>query len=255
MFRGTIEVDAHALAVVMAHYDIGQPHQVLLPEPMFLRAAANDEALRRAKEQFTGYGLVEGDRLNEQFWYTLNAIARPEIEYYGWFQVRGTTTGVLAAKLHREAFVAVREATTVRMRPIRGDNLVPELVSELPSLRAATFKPISVRLSEATAALSGESGNGYSRSLGSGLTAPLQQLKDLTKREEMGGAQLSVAVRDESGNRFPCEYPVHIVDNPEGRVLNIVTKQGGDAWLLVIPGNPQDIDGRLRQVRAALPRA
>lgn len=258
MFRGTIEFTADAFATILAYYGIGEPHITMEPEPVWRDSTAHVVALRDAREQFGRYGFIHDDgSLDGGFRDTLNATCHAGIEYYSWFQVRGETTAVLAGTLEQESFIAVRTGTRIRMRRIPPGNVVGELISEIPALRPAQFTPISMRLSEARSALLGgrNQGGGYLQSMsGSRGSSPVATLKEFTGREEMGGGQISVAVRDGMGRRTVCEFPLRFVDNPEGRILNVITREGGgEPWLLVVPATPQAVQQRLEALRVTLP--
>jgi hypothetical protein len=255
MFRGTIEFTSDALATILAHHQIGEPHLTMEPEPVWRDPDADGEALRDATAQFARYGLVSEDgRLDEGFRDTLHAACRPHVEYYSWFQVRGELLAVHAAARDGESFVAVRTGTRIRMRRVGPNSLPTELLSELPALRPARFTPISMRLPEAQSARSGRAqGGGYLRTISGTRGAPGETLKELLGYEELGGGEIWVAVRDTLNRRTACPSPVRIVDSAGGRMVSAVTGEGDDAWLLVAPATPQEVQARLGQLRGKLP--
>lgn len=241
MFRGTLEVTADALGVVMEHYDIGEPHVTMRPEPVWRSPDAGAAALADAKAQFARYRLIRADgSMDGGLRASLACSAHPAIEYYGWFQVRGNTTAVLACSLEHEALLAIRDDQRIQLRRCNPAGLAAELLSALPALRPAEFPPLSMRLRDAKGAVNG-SGTGSQQA---------RQLAALRSREEMGGGQLRVARRDQDGNRTRSPVALRIVDNPEGRLLNLVTPDG---WLLVAPGTPAQLRQRLKQAHDALP--
>lgn len=258
MFRGTVECTADAFAIVLAHYGIGEPHLTMETEPAWRNTETSEQAVREARAQFARYGFIDEDgRLDPGFRDSLNAACRPRVEYYSWFQMHGETMGIHAAALEQEAVLSVRTGERIRMRRIGPNSLVTELISELPALRPARFTPISLRLSEARAALSGGGGNpggGYLSSVSGGWSAtPAAKLKELFELDQLGGGPVYVAVRDDLNRRTACRHPLTIMDNPAGRILNLITGDGGDGWLLVAPGTPQAIQERLGQLRTTLP--
>ncbi|OLF17082.1 ESX secretion-associated protein EspG [Actinophytocola xanthii] len=223
-----VTVPAAQLAALLTDHGLGEPHKVLAPEARWLPPAGHDALRRQSRELLGALGWRDRTgRLDREVAAALAVLCRPQVEYYGWLVENGHTIGVLAARIGREAVVAVREAdSTVWMRSIHHTELAERLVEQTPPVPAGpgtrfTVSPAEVRATTPDGRQLTTSGVGMRRA------GPEVRLAQHLARLPSGGhGELSVARRDELGRRQRAQRPLRYTDTSEGRFALVFDGHG-----------------------------
>lgn len=234
MLAGSVRVTVTALTRVLRQHRLGV-HPVLDVTPTFCDGAEDRAAEAAMWREFGELGLLDRrGGLDQGLLDTLLVLARPSVEYFGWFTSRFREYGLLVAELGGDAVVAVRGSHAVRITPVDGESLPETVVRQLPPVRPARMRAVNIRRAE----LSG----------GSSPDSDVAAVRQLVAQAPTGLGELHVAVRDRLARRRTTTEPVRYRDSRRGRVLVRLT---GD-YLSLAPADHRLLAARLRDGYEAL---
>jgi len=243
MLYKPITVSVDALTRVLRLHDLGDPHLTLAVGAIWVDQAndtiADDIALR------TFVDTDMGDRcgLSTDMIDSLTVLARPEVEYYGWFTQGATMTAVLAASIGSDAVLAVRRGHQVRLMPADEARLAEALVGCLPSTPPSCGPSINIRQSRA---VGGHTGQRRDREAG---------LAPLRRSRKTGAGELHVALRQRiTQRRTIAPYPVGYHDTVDGRWWIQVIPGHDENWIVAVPGTDNLLITRLHEALDGLHR-
>jgi hypothetical protein len=230
-------IPARVLATLVAAENLGELHLALAPTAVWRPPTWRDPP---ADEYLAALGWRDRTSgLEREVAATLAVLCRPVVELYGWITHRGTTIGVLAGRIGKDAVLAVRtQDGMVGLSNIPTTRLADRLVAQTPPVPAAQVKPFLVSPAEVRSVT--WSGRLLSPA---GVTArrasPETRLaKQLLVQPRTGGAELWAATRTSTGLRHAIEHPVRYAD------------VGGRRWLITTvsptqvalgPGGPEHL--------------
>jgi ESX secretion-associated protein EspG len=239
----------------------GEPHNTLADTPTWY-----DENARRILDQqvnavLAQHGLMGPRGMDRDLLVLLEAISRPQLEYYGWFEGRfenaPTNFSVLAGSGNGGAFVLVRmvKEDTVIVAPERPEELLQGFINQIPPARPGSGQPLVVGKNEYLGKRRADDEGGFSimqTAPGRGPQSPIKEIKRIMNAERTGGGSLYVAVRNRAGTRRRSERPLNFVDTAEGRWLMEERPGRGEPLLVFTPATPQVIADRLRNAQSTL---
>lgn len=242
MLHSSVTLSRSTYALTWLAEKIGDQHEALfvLPdtgEPNLLVATT-----RRAGDELGRAGLFDTRRgVHPDLVHTFRALARPNIDLYGTMahQQHPEPFSVVAAAEGGSAVLAVLDATTLALHPIRPDSLAEAVLGLLPPMQPAQGQSLSVPASavEGAGGRHATEGEEFSVFAGQGRTDPsVARLRQLIAQPRTSGAQIHVAVRDQLGRRHRSEFPVHVIDVDSGRwFLHRRRNTAGDVWITAAP--------------------
>jgi hypothetical protein len=249
MLARPLTVTVSALTTMLHSCGLGVAHPVIEVEPIFTDTEGDQRAQDAMRAEFRRLGMVDHQgRWDADMLDTLAVVARPSVEYFGWFNIDGGSTfGVLVAALGEQAVVVVRGPAKVRLTAIRNHSLPETLVRQLPVVPAARIEAVNIRQGEieTTAADDGRTVLVDARP---GARDDLAAVRALTAEQAVGLGELYVAVRDGRGLRVSSREPIRYRDSQRGRVLITVA----DDYLSIAPATPVLLAARLRGAHMAL---
>lgn len=192
---------------------------------------------------------------------TVEAIAHPELEYYGWFsslhEGAPVDLSVFAGSGRGEAFTLVNNeaAGAVVLASVPARELLDAFVTQVPQRAPANAHALSVP----KAKIEGKPGSASNEDVSlmrSEVPDAAQQDIDEFKRimglQRTGGGQLYAAARNRSGQRQRADKPVTYLDTVEGRWLVEETPGAGEPMLVAAPATPELLRSRLREAHSTL---
>ncbi|GAA1196731.1 ESX secretion-associated protein EspG [Prauserella alba] len=206
-------------------------------------------------------GLAGDDGVHPDLLATVEAIAHPELEYYGW--ISGLHDGapvdlsVLAGSGRGEAFTLVNNeaAGVVVLASVPARELLDAFLLQLPQQAPANAHALSV----SKARVEGRKGEALNEDVSvmrsevpDAAQQDLNEFKRIMGLERTGGGQLYVAERNRSGQRQRAEKPVTYLDTVEGRWLVEETPGTGEQLLAAAPATPDLLRSRLREAQGTL---
>lgn len=238
-----VTIPARVLAALVAAEHLGELHLTLAPaavwRPPPWREPPADDYLAALGWRDRASGL------EREVAATLTVLCRPMVELFGWITHRGSTIGVLAGRIGKDAVLAVRtEDGMVGLRTIPTTRLADRLVAQAPPVPAAPVKPFVVSPAEVrsvtwTGRLLSPAGATARRA------SPETRLaKQLLVQPRTGGGELWAATRTSTGLRRAIEQPVRYAD------------LGGRRWLITThsatqvslgPGGPEHLVAALNR--------
>jgi hypothetical protein len=242
----------------------GRPHTVLAETPTWY----SEEALRKEAEIANGelarFGLSGRGGLHPGLVATLEAVTRPQIEYYGWidggYEGKALRYTLLAGSAGGEAFVLARnpDAESVVLASLKPSELLEGFITQIPKLApgrgAALAVPKSQVMNSGSASPTQDDG-GYSVMRGakpSPDSRDADELRRILGLRRMGGGSLYVAGRGRSGGRRRIERPVNYIDTTEGRWLTEEVPGSGEPLISFAPANQQVLAERLQSAQSKL---
>ncbi|MFF5985810.1 ESX secretion-associated protein EspG [Prauserella flavalba] len=241
-----------------------EPHTVLASTPVWEDERAQRAADERANLELQGYGLYGRGGLHNGLQATIEAVARPSLEYYGW--INGGHDGqplnytLLAGSAGGEAFVLARntEHEGVVLASVRPEELLDNFVAQIPRLAPGRGQALRVPKSQVTGGRRRPEsyGDGFSvmqSAAPSAAGAEADELRRVLGLPRLGGGSLYVAARNRGGRRERVERPLNYIDTSEGRWLTEEMPGSGEPLIAFTPGSPQAIVERLRQLGGRLP--
>ncbi|SFP84638.1 EspG family protein [Amycolatopsis arida] len=240
-----------------------EPHTVLASTPTWLSDEARRAQDERANAELAGYGLLGPRGVDPGLRATLDAVARPEVEFYAWIQ--GGYEGqplnytVLAGSAGGEGFVLARNTDHegIVLVSVRPNELLENFVAQLPGLAPGKGQPLSVPKSEATGSRAARhpDDDGYAV-LRSGTPSAggraVEELRRILGLRRLGGGALYAAARTRGGSRQRVDRPVNYIDTVEGRWLTEERPGSGEPMIVFTPATPQLLADRLRGARGRL---
>jgi hypothetical protein len=254
------------LAMVWQRENLGELHNTLVDVPAWRDEAAEREALGGATGELAQRGLLVGRDLHADLRDTLNLLARPSMEYYGWIaytdEERGSVSiAVLVAAIGTDAVLVVRDGQQVHIGPTRSEGMGETLIGYLPSVPAARGRSVNLPETEVRALLADRMHDAP----GTGKPMPADAFKIFARpsmaedardlmtamdQPRTGGGELYVAARGRSGERRRCENPVVYVDTQQGRwMTQLSSGRPGERWIVSAPASRQLLLSKLNEMR------
>ncbi len=255
MLEKPLTLHVEALARLVRMEGLGDLHVTLRPLAVWRRKADQDRIEIEARTEFMRLGLLDHrGRVDVEVVAALAVLCRAGAEFYGWINEGDATKGVLAGAIGREAVLAVRRGTEVRLTQIRPETLPTALVSQTPEVAPARGEAVTVLRSEVLASAGGR----RRTAAGVGMRpAPpaVRVVQQVMAQPVRGGGELYVAVRDRMGRRKPVLEPLRYADTDTGRWLNHTTPaRDGEQHVLVAPASRADLAARLQEMHRDLSR-
>ncbi|PRX47677.1 ESAT-6 protein secretion system EspG family protein [Prauserella shujinwangii] len=238
-----------------------EPHTVLGETPAWYSEEARRAHDQRAHAELAAFGLADGNGIHPGLLATVDAIARPALEYYGW--VNGGHEGrpinftLLAGSAAGEAFVVARDVDkgVVVIVTVRPEELLDNFLAQIPQLPPGRGQQLSVPKSAVVGRRDADREEfelmRTNRPSKEGRDAA--ELKRILGLHRIGGGSLYVAARNRTGTRHRIDKPVTYIDTGEGRWLTEEVPGAGEPQYLCTPATPQLLQGRLRNAQSRLP--
>ncbi|HEX3592146.1 MAG TPA: ESX secretion-associated protein EspG [Pseudonocardiaceae bacterium] len=265
MLYQQVTLSLETLATVWQRENLGELHNILVDVPMWHDEEAERDALRRATGELAQRGLLAGRDLHPDLRSTLELLARPSMEYFGWIgHIDGdgeVNIGVLVASVVNEAVLVVREGPIVRLGPTRAEGMGETLVSHLPAVPAARGRSVNLPEAEvrqlvadrmhaspgSTKPLPAEAYDIFPRA---SMAEDAHDLLTVMDQPRTGGGELYVAARLRSGERHRCENPLVYVDTAQGRWMTQLSGgRPGERWIVSAPASRQLLLAKLNEMR------
>lgn len=243
MSRTWVELPVAALAGVVEREQAGTLHPVLRAEPMWLPREERHAARSALDAELTGAGLLDRrGRLEPDFRDWLPVLTNASIEYYGWLFQGETTWSVLAAARGLLGVLAVRRDGLVSLLPVAHRGLAETFAQRLPDVGPGGGAHWSVSLSDFDEVVRGRT------PVDRTAAAAAREILRVIERPVLGGGELYVAERDDSGGYRRSRRPLRYVDTDWGRYLNHRTGTG--EWFHVVPATPAVLASMLDTLRS-----
>ncbi|MGA6162987.1 ESX secretion-associated protein EspG [Amycolatopsis magusensis] len=240
----------------------GEPHTVLSSTPTWLSEEAQRAEDEKTNAELARYGLAGRRGLDPGFVAVIEAIARPQLEYFAWidggFEGKPLKYTLLAGSAGGEGFVLARNpaAEGIVLASVRPDEVLPEFLAQIPNLAPGRGNRLVVPKSEATGQRrGGASDDGFSvmrDARPSAGAVEAEELRRVLSLRRLGGGSLYVAARNRAGRRQRIDRPVNYIDTVEGRWLTEEVPGAGEPAIALTPATPQELAGRLRAAQARL---
>jgi hypothetical protein len=259
-----IELSLDTLRTVWFRENLGDMHTTLVDTAYWLNEDDRRDALGSTSGELAKRGLLAGRDLLPDFRETLEVLARPTVEFYGWLATAEEQHTVLVAAYGRDAVLVTRQGSRVRLGPARPDGLVETLVGQLPPTPAAKGRSVNLPESgvRALAAVRGDAPAGQARPLrpdayaGFGRASEAedaQELLEVLEQPRTAAGELYVAVRTPTGERRRCRHHLNYVDTEQGRWMTQLSgDRPGDGWLVAAPASRQLLISKLQEMRKQL---
>ncbi len=265
MLYQQVSLSLETLTTVWQRENLGELHNVLVDVPVWRDEEDQRAALAAATGELAQRGLLAGRDLHPDLRTTLQVIARPNMEYYGWIAYtdpeHDVNIGVLVAAVGQDAALVVRDGDTVHLGPARADGMAETLVGHLPAVPAARGR--SVNLPEAEVRqlvadrmhaapgsmkpLPAEAFNIFPRA---SMAEDARDLMTAMDQPRTGGGELYVAARTRNGDRRRCENPMIYVDTQHGRWMTQLSSGAvGERWIVSAPAGRQLLLAKLNEMR------
>lgn len=250
MLRDRIEVSNDVMKAFWRWENQDAMHVTLVSTVEWMDDDGRREADRRALDELATLGLLaHGGAVHPELRATIQALTRPDVEFYGWVGTQQHMVGVLVAARGGEAVLAVAQGGTVALSPARPDGLAETMIAQLPPLAAAQGRSVSAAQSDLTGGGRQQWDEGFSGFGQSQESPDVRMLKALMAQSPMGTGKLHVAMRDSSGRRVVSPSSLSYLDLPEGRWMVQVTPDGsGQNWVIAAPGTPQLLVSKLYEM-------
>lgn len=241
----------------------GEPHTVLASTPTWQSDEAKRSATDRADAELAGYGLAGRDGVDRGLLATVDALIRPQVEYYGW--ITGGHDGkpvnytLLAGSAGGEGFVLARNTDHegVVLVSLRPDQLLENFIAQIPGMAPGRGRPMAVPKSQVARTGGAGAGDEEFAVMRSARPSESSQEADELRRvlslRRLGGGSLYVAARSRMGTRQRAERPVNYIDTSEGRWLTEEIPGSGEPRVALTPVTPQLVADRLRMAHSRLP--
>lgn len=275
MLYQQVTLSLDTVATVWQRENLGELHNVLVATPMWRDEDDSRAALRGATAELTQAGLLAGRDLHPDLRATLNLLARPSTEYYGWISYvdgggghSAEQTGdhlvniaVLVAAVGTDAVLVVRDGQTVHLSPSRSEGMAETLVGHLPAVPPARGRSVNLPEAEVRRLVADR------MHAAPGSTKPLpaeafaifdrpsmaEDARDLLAAMDQprtGGGELYVAARGRGGERRSSDNPVVYVDTQQGRWMTQLSgDQPGERWIVSAPASRQLLLSKLNEMR------
>jgi hypothetical protein len=253
------------LATVWQRENLGELHNTLVNVPAWRDEEAEREALQDATAELAQRGLLVGRDLHADLRDTLNLLARPAMEYYGWVayteEETSVSLAVLVAAAGKDAVLVVRDDQQVHIGPTRPEGMAETLIGHLPAVPAARGRSMNLPEAEvrqlvadrmyaapgASKPLPAEAFDIFDRA---SMAEDARDLVTALDQPRSGGGELYVAARVRSGERRRCENPVVYVDTQQGRwMTQLSSGRPGERWIVSAPASRQLLLSKLNEMR------
>ena len=244
----------------------GEPHTVLAETPTWYSDEAQRAEDEKVNAELAKQGLFGSRGMHAGFVATAEAIARPQVEYFGWidggYQGKSLSYRLLGGTAGGEGFVLAKheELDVVVIESAHPGEVLEGFLGQIPKLAPGRGQALAVPKSQLDGGGSGSSGDdgGYAV-LRSDRPAEGSQEVDELKRilalRRMGSGSLYVAVRSRGGARHRIERPVNYIDTSEGRWLTEEIPGRGENRIAFTPADQRVLGERLRSAQARLAAA
>lgn len=240
----------------------GETHTVLAETPMFYDDTAQREEDERVNAELSRHGLTGPRGLDAGLRATLDAVAHPQLEYYGWvdggFEGQPLRYTLLAGSAGREAFVLARntEHEGVVLMSVQPEELLEGFLTQIPKLAPGRGSPLTVPKSELKGSRSSTAGDDGYAVLRSGHESAgsreADEARRILKLRRLGGGSLYVAARSRGGSRQRIERPVNYIDTTEGRWLTEEIPGSGEPLIALTPADQGLLGERLQSAKGRL---
>ncbi len=241
-----------------------EPHTVLASTPTWEDEKARRLSDQRADAELAGIGLHDGRAVHPALQATVEAIARPALEYYAWInggiENQAVNYTVLAGSGSGTAFVLVRhsDADVVALGSVHPHELLENFIAQLPNLGPGRGQPVNVPKSVisgdgARREFDGENFSVMSNGRRSPTAEAAGEIRRILALPRLGGGSLYVAGRNRNGRRERVERPVNYIDTTEGRWLTEEVPGSGEPAIAFTPATPHVLAERLRNAQSRLP--
>lgn len=206
-------------------------------------------------------GLAGDNGVHPDLLATVEAIAHPELEYYGWFSSvhdgAPVDLSAFAGSGRGEAFTLVNNeaAGVVVLASVPARELLDAFMLQVPQQAPANAHALSVPkagVEGRAGATSNEDMSVMRSEVPDAAQQDLDEFKRIMGLERTGGGQLYVAARGRSGQRQRAEKPVTYLDTVEGRWLVEETPGAGEPMLVAAPAPADLLRSRLREAQNTL---
>lgn len=266
MLYQKVTLSLDTLATVWQRENLGDMHNVLVDTPVWRDEDADREALHSATGELAQSGLLMGRDLHQDLRDTLNLLARPSMEYYGWISYTDPEHGpvsiaVLVASIGTDAVLVVRDGQTVHLEPARSEGMAETLLGYLPALPAARGRSVNLPEAEVrklvadrTQAAPGGSAplpaSAFEIFPRASMAEDARDLVAVMDEPRSGGGELYVAARVRNGDRRRCENPVIYVDTQRGRwMTQLSSGRPGERWIVSAPASRQLLLSKMNEMR------
>lgn len=238
-----------------------EPHNTLSSMPVWHDETNQhliDQGINAALAQ---HGLIGPRGMDRDFAAVIESIARPHVEFYGWFEGtfpdRPSNFTVLTGSGPGGGFILARfiEENGVLLLPERPERVLPAFIEQIPPARPGGANQLVAPKSEVL-------GNGRSRDEGPSsimqggpgrsAQSPAKEIKRILDAPRLGGGSLYAAVRNRAGTRRRCPKPLNFIDTADGRWLMEERPGSGEPQIVLTPGSPQTIGQWLHTAATAL---
>jgi hypothetical protein len=241
----------------------GEPHPVLSQTPTWFSAEAQRAEDERANAELAKVGLFGPRGMHPGFVAAVEAIARPQLEYYGWidggFQGKPVSYRLLGGSAGGEAFVLAKheQLDVVVLESTRPGALLDDFLGQIPKLAPGRGTPLAVPKSQL---------EGTGRRDDDGFTLlrdnrpaegsqEVAELRRILALRRMGSGSLYVAARSRTGSWQRIERPVNYIDTAEGRWLTEEVPGRGESRIAFTPADLRVLADRLRSAQGRLTAA
>lgn len=241
----------------------GEPHTVLSETPTWFSDEAQRAEDERVNAELAKAGLFGPRGMHPGFVATVEAIARPQLEYYGWvdggFQGKPVSYRLLAGSAGGEAFVLAKheELDVVVLESTRPGELLDDFLGQIPKLAPGRGTPLAVPKSQLEGTARGDDG-GYAvlrNDRPAEGSQEVQELRRILALRRMGSGSLYVAARSRTGAWRRIERPVNYIDTSEGRWLTEEVPGRGENRIAFTPADQRVLADRLRSAQGRLTAA
>lgn len=201
-----------------------EPHPVLATTPTWRDEDTIRALDRHALAELEQHSVLRGGRPDDDLNDTIDALVRPDREFYGWITtaVDGGPFryGVLAIAAYQEAVVVVRnlDTDTAVLSTTRPSELFGRFLDQLPPVGPAAGQPVSVPYQEFLAAT--EQAEETFAGFGTLRSPEARELDAVLDQPRTGGGTLYAAGRVGGlGTRRRSPRPVNYLDTVAGRWL------------------------------------
>jgi hypothetical protein len=258
-----VTLSQDTLATVWHRENLGVLHNTLAGVAYWHDDEGQRDALNRASGELAQQGLLAGRDLDPDFRDTLNLLARPSVEYYGWISTTdGETTthlSVLLAGTDQDAIMVVREGDKIQLSAARPDGLAETLVGMTPPVQPARARSVNLPEAEISQLAAQREASGkplpdsaFSVFHRASMVDDAKELFATAELPRIGGGQLYVAARDRYGERRRCPQPLLYIDTRQGRWMTQRSGAPGEQWIVSAPASRQLLISRLHEMRNAL---
>jgi hypothetical protein len=249
-----VTVTGDLLAWLVRAEGLGELHPVLRPAVRWVPRAGHEEVEGRYREELGRFGAVDRrGRLDVEVLASLAVLCRGATEFWAFIEVGGAVRGVLVAAVGAERVLAIRDANSVWLSQVRQRKLVEALVAQAPEVAAGRCRVVTVRRSDLLTTRAGRQRTATGVILRPADAAVLE-VQRVAALRHTGGGEMFVGVRDGAGGYRMVDQPLRYVDTKNGRFLNRVMTEAGEARVRVGPGGRADLVRQLMEMHRSLVR-